>query len=76
MRRIFDTTLAVIATAERDGITTAEAAERLAEDRIAEIGRVRLIRTFIPRPPTGLVTNPVDPPPNPPGGGARPIWTR
>ena len=46
VRRIFDTTLAVIATAEAEGITTAAAADRLAEARMAEVGRVGLLRTF------------------------------
>ena len=40
VRRIYDTTLSVIETAERDGITTAAAADRLAESRIASVGRV------------------------------------
>ncbi len=46
MRRIFDTTLAVIDAAEREGITTAAAADRLAEDRIAALGGVQRIRSF------------------------------
>jgi glutamate dehydrogenase/leucine dehydrogenase len=46
VRRIFDTTLAVIAAAEREGTTTAAAADRLAEARMADIGRVGLVRTF------------------------------
>jgi glutamate dehydrogenase/leucine dehydrogenase len=45
VRRIFDTTSAVLATAAEEHITTAAAADRLAERRIAEVGRVRLIRT-------------------------------
>jgi hypothetical protein len=31
--------------ADAEGITTAEAADRLAEERIASVSRVRLIRT-------------------------------
>jgi leucine dehydrogenase len=46
VRRIFDTTLAVIEMAERDGVTTAAAAEQLAEHRIAALRRVNEIRTF------------------------------
>jgi len=45
VRRIFDTTSAVLATAAEEHITTAAAADRLAERRIADVGRVRLIRT-------------------------------
>lgn len=45
VRRIFDTTAAVIAIAESEGVTTAEAAEQLAERRIADVARVRQIRT-------------------------------
>ncbi len=37
---IFDTTLAVLERAARDGITTAEAADRQAEQRMREIGRL------------------------------------
>lgn len=46
VRRIYDTTLAVLATAERERITTAAAADRVAERRIEEISRVHTIRTF------------------------------
>jgi len=46
VRRIFDTTSAVIAEAGARGVTTEEAADRLAEDRMASLGPVRLIRTF------------------------------
>jgi leucine dehydrogenase len=46
VRRIFDTTAAVLETAERESITTATAADRLAERRIADVAHVRLIRTF------------------------------
>jgi leucine dehydrogenase len=42
VRRIFDTTKAVIETAEAEGITTAAAAERIAERRIAAVSQVRL----------------------------------
>jgi leucine dehydrogenase len=45
VRRIFDTTLQVIEAAARDGITTAAAADRLAEGRIAAVGRVQLLRS-------------------------------
>ena len=46
VRRIFDTTAAVLATAEAEGVTTAEAADGLAERRIEAVGHVRHIRTF------------------------------
>jgi glutamate dehydrogenase/leucine dehydrogenase len=46
VRRIFDTTGTVLAAAEAEGITTAEAADRLAERRMDELARVHLIRTF------------------------------
>ena len=46
VRRILDTTLAVINIAESDGISTAAAADRLAERRIEELSRVHTIRTF------------------------------
>jgi leucine dehydrogenase len=45
IRRIYDTTLAVLETAASGGITSAAAADRLAERRIEAIDRVRLIRT-------------------------------
>jgi glutamate dehydrogenase/leucine dehydrogenase len=45
VRRIFDTTTAVLGTARAEGVTTTQAAERLAEQRIEALGRVRLIRT-------------------------------
>jgi leucine dehydrogenase len=45
VRRIFDTTAAVIAGAASQGMTTAEAANRLAEQRLADVGRIQLIRT-------------------------------
>ena len=38
---IFDTTRTVLALAESDGVTTAEAADRLAEQRMREVGRLR-----------------------------------
>ena len=41
---IFDTTLAVLERAASEGITTAEAADRQAEQRIREIGRLAQIR--------------------------------
>jgi valine dehydrogenase (NAD+) len=40
---IFETTAAVLATAGREGITPAEAADRLAERRMAEVGGLRRI---------------------------------
>jgi glutamate dehydrogenase/leucine dehydrogenase len=46
VRRIFETTGAVLATADAEGITTAEAADRLAERRMDDVGHVRRIRTF------------------------------
>jgi len=45
VRRIFDTTASVLSQAEADGISTAEAADRVAERRIADIGHVHQIRT-------------------------------
>ena len=51
IRRIYDTTLAVLETAEAEGITTAAAADRVAERRIAALGDVRLIRTSPDLPP-------------------------
>jgi leucine dehydrogenase len=51
VRRIYDTTLAVLETARAEGITTASAADRLAERRIAALGQVRLIRTANDLPP-------------------------
>jgi valine dehydrogenase (NAD+) len=41
--RIYDTTLAILRTAETEGLTPAVAADRLAERRIADIGRLRSI---------------------------------
>ena len=46
IRRIFDTTTQVLAIAAREGITTAAAADHIAEGRIAGLGRIHLIRTF------------------------------
>ena len=43
--RIFDTTTRVLELAELEGVTTEVAADRLAERRIDEVGRVKLIRT-------------------------------
>ena len=48
VRRIFDTTSAVVAMSETEGITTAEAADRMAERRLDEVGEVTRIRTFGP----------------------------
>ena len=44
LRRIYDTTLAVFDLAAAEGITTAAAANRLAEARIEAVGRLNLIR--------------------------------
>jgi glutamate dehydrogenase/leucine dehydrogenase len=44
IRSIHDTLLAVFERAEAEGTTTAEAADRLAEERIATVSRVGLIR--------------------------------
>jgi leucine dehydrogenase len=44
IRGIHDTVLAIFERAEADGITTAAAANHLAEERIAAISRVRLLR--------------------------------
>jgi glutamate dehydrogenase/leucine dehydrogenase len=44
LRHIYDTTLAVFQRAACDGITTAAAADRLAEARIEAVGRLNLIR--------------------------------
>jgi len=44
LRHIYDTTLAVFALAAAEGITTAAAANRLAEARIEAVGRLNLIR--------------------------------
>ena len=49
LRHIYDATLAVFARAEAEGITTAAAADRLAEARIDAVGRLGLIRP--PAPP-------------------------
>ncbi|MGH9113820.1 MAG: Glu/Leu/Phe/Val dehydrogenase family protein, partial [Acidimicrobiales bacterium] len=45
IRTIHDTLLAVFARAEAEGITTAQAADRNAEERITSVSRVQLIRT-------------------------------
>ena len=44
VRRIFDTTASVLNQAEAEGISTSEAADRIAERRIAAIGNVHQIR--------------------------------
>jgi len=46
IRHIFATTTAVFETAEAEGISTAAAADRLAEARIEALSNVQLIRTF------------------------------
>lgn len=50
VRRIFDTTAAVLATASLENIPTVEAADRMAERRMDELSHVQLIRTFPGRP--------------------------
>ena len=44
VRRIFDTVTSVLKAAEEDGVTTAEAADRRAEDRIAALSAVHQMR--------------------------------
>jgi valine dehydrogenase (NAD+) len=44
VRRIFDTVTSVLNVAEEDGVTTAEAADRRAEDRMAAVSAVHQIR--------------------------------
>jgi len=46
VRRIVDTTTRVFEIAARDGILPVEAAERMAEQRIADVGRLGRVRTF------------------------------
>jgi valine dehydrogenase (NAD+) len=45
--RIYDTTLEILRLADSDGVTPAEAADRLAERRMADVGRLRTI--LLPR---------------------------
>ena len=45
VRRIFDSTAALLATAVADGVSTTEAADSMAEERIETLARVRQIRT-------------------------------
>jgi glutamate dehydrogenase/leucine dehydrogenase len=45
LQTIHDTVMQVFAKAQSDGLTTTQAAERLAEERIASVSRVKLIRT-------------------------------
>ena len=42
--RIFDTTLRVLQVAEEQGVSPAVAADRMAEERMADVGRLRGIR--------------------------------
>jgi valine dehydrogenase (NAD+) len=42
--KIFDTTLQILESAQADGVPPAVAADRLAERRMAEVGRLRAIR--------------------------------
>ena len=44
VQRIFDTLTSVLSAAERDGVSTAEAADRRAQDRIAALSAVHQIR--------------------------------
>ena len=53
IRRVFDTTAAVLETAAAEGITTTEAADRMAERRLEQVGRVQLIRSPAGRPRRG-----------------------
>jgi len=46
IRRIFDTTTTVLDIAAAEGISTAAAADRIAEGRIAALSQVQLIRRF------------------------------
>src|SRR2546421_8799 len=46
VQRVFDTTAVVLETADAEGITTAEAADRRVERRMAEMARVQQIRTY------------------------------
>jgi leucine dehydrogenase len=46
VRRIFDTTTRVLELSAHSHVTTAEAADRLAHERIAALGHLRQIRTF------------------------------
>ena len=46
VQRIFETTGRVLELAEAEGVTSAEAADRIAERRIAEMAQVRHIRFF------------------------------
>jgi leucine dehydrogenase len=52
IRSIHDTLLRVFDRADADGITTAAAADRLAEERIASVSRTRLIHTGADRSPS------------------------
>jgi leucine dehydrogenase len=57
IRSVHDTVLTLFDRAEADGTTTAAAADRLAEERIAAVSRVGLIRTG-GHPPAGGPVNP------------------
>jgi valine dehydrogenase (NAD+) len=48
VRRIFDTTTQLLELAQAEGLSTADAADRLAERRIDDLGRVQGIRTARP----------------------------
>jgi hypothetical protein len=45
VRGIHDTTAAVLDAASAQGILPSQAADRLAEGRLAQLGHVRLVRT-------------------------------
>ena len=47
--RIYDNIAKVIEIARRDGIPTSQAADRLAEERIERIGKLKKIGTKMPR---------------------------
>ena len=53
VRRIFDTTTAVLAAASAAGVTTVAAADAMAEARLEQVGRVQLIRRGAPVPGRG-----------------------
>ncbi len=46
--QIYDRTLTVLRTAEQEGISTVAAADRIAERRMADVSRLKLIRTTAP----------------------------
>ena len=46
VRRIYDTTLGVFDAAKQGGVSTTEAAQRIARQRMAAVAHVHQIRTF------------------------------